>query len=196
MNCIEHNDRSAVSTCAKCGAGLCNDCINGSIFKNDNNQPYCKKCNYELACENDRLFNAALKSKQIFMYIYSGIVAIGLIYFLVKLILGNDSYALIIMLLIWACGSIVNFFDRDSMIRRLLRYIGDGFKKAINSHSIPMFIGSLLGLALGTVVSIFIMGIVSPILIIAYLIGILKVKKQIAENNEILSQFRAENNQN
>jgi len=149
---------------------------------------------YETACENDRILKATLRGKQIIMYIYLAAVVIGVILFGVRTI-GGESHAVIIMLLIWACGSIANLFDSTSMIRRFLGYIGNGLGKAINSHSIPMFIGSILGLALGTVVSIFIMGIASPILIIAYLIGILKVKKQIAENNEILKGFQAVNSQ-
>jgi len=196
MFCIDHNDRNAVNTCAKCGAGLCNDCVTGSVFRNDNNQPFCKKCNYEIACEDDRSLNALLKSKQIILYIYSGVVAIGLVYFLVNLIIGNRDKASIIMLLIWACGSIANFFDKNSMIRRLLSNISNSVKEAVHSHSIPLFIGSILGVALGTVFGVFLMGIVSPILIVAYLIGIHKVKKQIASNNEILSQFQTENSQN
>jgi hypothetical protein len=170
--------------------------VSGSVFKNDNNQPFCRKCNYEIACEDDRSFNALLKSKQIIMYIYSGAVAIGLVYFLVNLITGDGEKASIIMLLIWACGSIANFFDKGSPIRRLLSIIVNGVKEAIHSHSIPLFIGGILGVALGTVIGIFIMGFISPIMIIACLIGINKVKKQIANNNEILSQFQTENSQN
>jgi len=194
MNCIEHNDRSAVSTCANCGAGLCNDCVNGSIFKNDNNQAFCRKCNYEIACENDRNFNVGLKTKKIIMYIYGGAVIFGLMVFIIRKITGYSTQSSVfIMLVIWACGSIADFFNKDSKIRGFLGQIGSGIKNAINSG--PLFIGSILGVALGTVLGVLIMGVFSPFIIVAYLIGINKVKKQIENNNVILSQFQVENDQ-
>jgi len=151
---------------------------------------------YETACENDRILRAELRAKKIIVCIYATAVVIGAIYFLVLKIAGNETQSSVfIMLAIWACGSIANFFDRASMIRRFLRYIGNGLGKAINSHSIPMFIGSILGLALGIGISVFIMGIGSPLIIIAYLIGILRVKKQIANNDAILSQSQTGNSQ-
>jgi hypothetical protein len=131
------------------------------------------------------------------MYIYIGVVAIGLVYYLVNLIAGSVTQTTtIILFLIWACGSIANFFDKDSMIRKFLANIGKGVKEAIHSHSIPLFIVGIVGVALGTALGVLIMGITSPILIIAYLIGIHKVKKQIAGNNEILRQLNVENTQN
>jgi len=197
MNCIEHEDKNAVAACAQCGVGLCKECEANSIFRNDSKQAFCKKCNYELARENDRLFNSALKSKQTIMYIYIGAVAIGLVFFIVRKIIGCDTPSSVDgMLLFWACGSIANFFDKDSMIRRLLAITSKNIKDTTNSRSIPLFLGGLVGTILAVILGVFIMGILSPVFIVTYFIGINKVKKQIANNNAILSQFQTENSHN
>jgi len=191
MNCYNHQDRSAVSQCGNCGVGLCKECEGSTIFRSDNGQALCKKCNYNIGCENDHLFNSLLKSKKIFMFIYIGAVVIGLTYLIVRKINGIDIESSIAgMLLIWACAAIANIFEENSMIRRILANLGKGVKSAIHSHSIPLFIGSIIGLVLGTIIGVFIMGIASPIMIIAYLIGIIRVKKQITDNNVILSRLQ------
>jgi small-conductance mechanosensitive channel len=139
------------------------------------------------ACENDRILKGTLKSKQIIMFIYIAAVVIGLGFFIVTMITDNGTQPVFPMLLIWACGSIANLFDKDSMIRKFLASIFNGIKEAINSHSLHLLIGGIGGVVIGTVLGVIIMGICSPIMIIACLIGINKVKKQIACNNEILS---------
>jgi hypothetical protein len=192
MNCIEHDDRNAVSTCGNCGVGLCKECEDNTIFRNNNGQALCKKCNYNIACEDDCNLKALLKSKQTFMFINIGFVVIGLIFLLVRKIIGYDTQESVVeMLLIWACAAVANIFEQGSMIRRFLANIGNGVKKAIHSHSIPLFIGSIIGVVLGAVLGVFIMGIFSPIVIIAYLIGIGKVKKQIEANDAALSRLKS-----
>lgn len=198
MNCIDHNDRSAVTTCAKCGAGLCNDCITGSAFKDDNNQPFCKKCNYEFACENDRIFHSTLKSKQIIMYIYLAAVVIGVGLFIKYQIQyeGKSPVAsALTMLLCWAFGSIANIFDRDSGIRYFFRKLGESLKKVISTGTLLQRLFGLLWVAIGSIFGFTFMGVFSPIMVIMCLIGIGKVKKQIASNNKILSQLQAGNSQ-
>ena len=198
MNCIEHNDRNAVNTCAKCGAGLCNDCINSSIFKSDNNQPYCKKCNYELACENDRLYNKQLRVKKIIVGIYIGAVAAGVILFVFLRITTNYDERLLIlaMLLCWALGSISCFFDNNLWLFNYVIFVRNGFNRAANSKNLYFKIINYISSLILAVLGLAIMGAFSPILIITYLIGIGRVKKQITENNVILSQIQTENKQN
>jgi len=144
--------------------------------------------NYETARENDRIFRAVLRSKKIIVCIYAVAVIIGLIAFLVY-------NSILVMLLCWALGSISNIFDSDSFIRKYLRKIGNGFSNAISKGSFLYIIASLFGVVIGTVLGFAIMGAFSPFIIIAGLIGILKVKKQIANNDAILSQFQTENSQ-
>jgi hypothetical protein len=198
MNCIEHEDREAVSTCANCGAGLCKECDEGSFYRSNNGQgqAFCKKCNYEIVCENDRSLNSALKSKFIFMYFYIAAVAIGLIFFVVRFIIGYDIGSSIIgTLLIWACGSFVGLFDPTSVIRSVLSNLNKELRKNFKQGSFIQILFGLIGTILGSVLGFLILGLGSPFIIIAYLIGISKVKKQIAENNAILSQFGIGNNQ-
>jgi len=145
------------------------------------------------ACENDRILKGALKSKQIIMFIYIAAVVIGLGFFIVTMITDNGTQPVFQMLLIWACGSIATLFNKDSMIRKFLANIGNSIKKAIHSHSLPLFIGGIGGVVLGTVLGVIIMGISSPIMIIACLIGIHRVKKQISSNDEILNQLHVGN---
>jgi ABC-type antimicrobial peptide transport system permease subunit len=151
---------------------------------------------YEDALQNDRILKFVLRSKMIIICIYSVAVVIGLGFFIRYKIAGYDTLPSVCsMLVFWACGSIANFFDRDSMIRKLLSYIFSGIGNAFHSHSIVQFLWYLLGLALGIILGVLVMGAFSPILIISYLIGILRVKKQIANNNAILSKFETENRQ-
>jgi len=94
------------------------------------------------------------------------------------------------MILVWACGSIANIFESDSLIRKILSFLGNGVKNSIRSHSIPVFIGSIIGLVFGTIISVLLLGAFSPIMIIAYLIGIIGVKKQIVNNNKVLNSLK------
>ena len=151
---------------------------------------------YETACENDRILKAALIPKYIIMIIHLVAVIAGVILFIIYKIGGEHIIPCILsMLLVWAFGSISSIFDRDSWIRRYLRklveLLGRQLSKdfPVNIMGIPFFIiGAIFGFTFG--------GIYSPVVIVMCLIGIGKVNKQIADNNKILSQFRAENSQN
>ena len=44
MKCAKHATEEAVGTCAKCGAGLCNDCFHRSEYQFDG-KPCCRSCN-------------------------------------------------------------------------------------------------------------------------------------------------------
>lgn len=159
MKCIEHSDRSAVSNCAKCGVGLCNECAANSAFKDENNQPYCRKCNSEIAGENDRPMNPLLKPKLINLAISGGAIVISFVCFLINQI--------VLVLLIWIVCSVVNLFDSDSMIRRY-------WAKKKKDEKV-----GVLG-----ILSRFLFWGIPFVLFVYSLIGVLKVKKQIADNNK------------
>jgi len=183
MNCTEHNDRSAVSTCALCGAGLCNDCASGSAFRNNNNQPFCKKCNYEIARENDRSWNALLKSKQLTVCIYGGAFALGMILVSILEAIGYKA-SIFVLLACQALGFVVScILDKGKNLREAVNDSIKAEKTFLNklARSVGTVIGPIL---------------LMPISIVLYLIGILRVKKQIADNNKVLNRLRVETSQN
>lgn len=50
MNCYFHSHLPAVSTCAKCGVGLCRDCNNDAVYSLDD-KPVCFNCSLRVAEE-------------------------------------------------------------------------------------------------------------------------------------------------
>lgn len=50
MNCYKHLNDYAVATCASCGVGLCQNCLNGSVYSYDG-KPLCYDCNLKAAEE-------------------------------------------------------------------------------------------------------------------------------------------------
>ena len=48
MNCYKHLNDYAVATCGSCGVGLCQNCLNGSIYSYDG-KPLCHDCNLKAA---------------------------------------------------------------------------------------------------------------------------------------------------
>ena len=185
MNCITHADINAVATCARCGAGICQNCTNETFWKIDN-KPLCKKCNYETGLENDRIFKSVLKSKQIKMGIFVVTFLVGLIVFLISKNQGSGTAeAVFKMLLCWGIGFIGNFFDKHTDNRSVKAQTKEAIQEA--KHPLATFIGKILGF--------FLMAISSPIQILALLIGIIRVRKQVVENTNILNRFVAENTQ-
>ena len=177
MNCIEHEDISAVSACANCGVGLCKECEANSVFRIDN-QALCKKCNTGLALENDRLFKNVLRLKQIAIGACIAGIGLGLIIFVMSKITGAEFGFLGMFICMGIGGSIGTYFAKDSK------------EKPANKPKEKLLnrIASLIGAFIGA-------AIVCPILIIMGLIGIGKVKKQIVENDVILNQLGAGSNQ-
>jgi hypothetical protein len=179
MKCIEHIEVDAVSTCVRCGAGLCQECAAGTIYQIDN-KPLCRKCNYEVGCENDRLCKSTLRAKLIKLAIFSVTFIIGLIaYFSQK---ERTFDAVVSMLFFWGLGFIGNFFDKTDT-----RSVKAQTKDALWEHQHP--IANLVGKILG----FFVMAVSSPIQIIALLIGIGRVKKQHANNTALLNRLGGAN---
>lgn len=50
MNCFFHDNKPAVVACAKCGVGLCRDCMNGAAYTVDG-KPVCLNCSKPIAEE-------------------------------------------------------------------------------------------------------------------------------------------------
>jgi len=181
MNCYEHEGRGAVTSCGNCNVGLCKECEDGTIFR-INNQALCRKCNFSTACENDKIYNSAIMVKKTSMIINSTACGLGVIvYIVIKLTGYQTSSAVIGMLICWGIGFIIsNFFNKG--------------KKTANK--VPFFSGTIfevIGRTIGIIFGFFIQALGSPIMIIANYIGINKVKKQIADNNEILASFNYNN---
>jgi len=149
---------------------------------------------YEQACENDGVLKATFKANLIVLYIYIGVVVLGLIlYFVFK-----SSW---FMLLCWALGVFSNFYGQTFMRDWLSRCVFYVRKNIIEKKmDIPFaFLYKIFGLIFalfGAILVFCIIGLFSPVMIVVYLIRILLIKKKIADNNEILSRFNAENSQN
>ncbi|MDR0389192.1 MAG: hypothetical protein LBH73_03915 [Spirochaetaceae bacterium] len=183
MKCIGHSEVDAVSTCARCGAGICPDCVNGTFYQVDN-KPLCRKCNYEVGLENDHMFKSMLRSKRIKTGIFIVTFIGGVVVFIVNKT-GNagTASAVIGMLFCWGLGFIGNFFDKQPDNRSAKAQAKEALREV--KYPLSTLIGKLLGF--------FIMALTSPLQIIAFLIGINGVKKQIADNNTILSRIKVEN---
>lgn len=72
MNCIVHNQESAVSTCTNCNVGLCSVCIK-EAFKIDN-KALCKECTLSFFDSNLQELQQLLESirtKKNYMDYYS-----------------------------------------------------------------------------------------------------------------------------
>ncbi|MDR0289746.1 MAG: hypothetical protein LBI06_02295 [Treponema sp.] len=170
MNCIEHDDRNAVAQCAQCGAGICKECEANTNFRIDN-KALCRRCDYNVACENDRLFKSGLKTKQIVLIVNAVTCSVGLIGLFIA------TNGLVFLLIAWFVGGLVaNILGRVGMTSLK--------EKTTFGMKIAGFIGELIGTALAC-----------PIIIIMGLIGMYRVKKQIAGNDAILSRFGGENTQ-
>jgi hypothetical protein len=131
---------------------------------------------HDVAYENDSFFKSEYKKKQILVVVNIVAFLIGLFAFCISCITGS-VYGLPLLLLFWFIGG---------LIANIM--LGTGLKsfkgRATFSTKIVKFFGELIGMALGC-----------PIFIFMGLIGMGKVKKQIAENNAILSRSGVENNQ-
>jgi len=88
MNCYIHLDKPAVTTCPRCGMGLCRDCVDSSAYT-ENNHPLCYDCNLKQAASD----LADAKTKRIWS--------------LVKLVFGS-SFLLLGLSIYSSTGDIMN----------------------------------------------------------------------------------------
>jgi hypothetical protein len=114
------------------------------------------------------------------MGIFVATFIIGLIIFVVNKVSGSDTFsALIGMLFVWGLGFIGNFFEKTQDTRSVKAQTKDALLEV--KYPVSTFVGKILGF--------FIMALTSPIQILALLIGINKVKKQIADNTSVMNKF-------
>ncbi|MDR2510153.1 MAG: hypothetical protein LBC77_05870 [Spirochaetaceae bacterium] len=183
MNCISHSDIDAVGICARCGSGLCQECVNSTYYQIDN-KPLCKKCNYEVGCENDGIFKSVLRSRLIKLIIFIVTFVIGLTVFIVNKTNGSETASAVIgMLFIWGLGFIGNFFEKQAPDARSVKaQTKDALLEV--KHPVSTLIGKILGF--------FIMAVTSPLQILFLLIGINKIKKQIAQNRTVINSINSQ----
>jgi hypothetical protein len=176
LKCITHKDRNAVAKCGRCGEGLCNECEANAILRLDNNQAMCNSCGLNAVKEQDRYLKAFLNTKMISAIILAVAFVIGLGAFLIfRLVESKTITGVIVMMACWGLGGFIT------------RFVSKDFAAATAqkpNDTLPAKIGAALAVAL-----------FCPFYIITFCIGILRVKKQIADNNAILSEFTAENTQ-
>jgi hypothetical protein len=119
---------------------------------------------HDVKSENDSLFKSEYKKKQTLVIVNMVVFLVGLLAFSMSCMTGN-VYGLPLLLLFWFIGGLVANI-----------MLGIGMKsfrgRASFGTKIVKFFGELIGMALGC-----------PVLIITGLIGMNKVKKQIAGNN-------------
>ena len=87
MNCNKHLNDYAVATCASCGVGLCQNCLNSSVYSYDS-KPLCHDCNLKAA--EDEM--STLSRRKVW-------VLIKCIFVLVFMILGFSIWQFIMLLI-------------------------------------------------------------------------------------------------
>ncbi|GMO25928.1 MAG: hypothetical protein Ta2B_05720 [Termitinemataceae bacterium] len=179
MKCINHAEVDAVTTCVRCGAGLCQDCNNNTVYKIDN-KPLCRKCNYEIASENVNLFRSALTVQTVKLVIFILTFVIGIVSLFISLSKESSTFGAVIgMLFFWGLGFIANFFDNKNDNRSVKKQTKEALDEV--HHPLATLFGKLIGF--------FIMAVSSPIQIILLLVGTGKVKKQLTEATSIANSF-------
>ena len=186
MKCIAHSDTDAVSTCIRCGAGICKECVSSTFYEIDN-KPLCKDCNYKVGIENDQMLRSALRGKWIKMTVFLIAFIVGIIVFFYKKHSGDNVYlATFYMLLCWSVGMLGDFFSQENDNCSTKAQVKEAYDEI--QHPFATIIGKILGFL--------IFAATLPIQIVANLIRIISVKKQISENEEVLNRFIAENTEN
>jgi len=180
MNCYAHEDRVAVAACGKCGAGLCKECEINTIFRLKK-FALCNKCNNIVGNENDSFFKSILTIKQAVLLVNIISCVIGIILFIILFLTGVHLFgAVAVMLICWSIGFFISpFIDKNIKIKETKT------EKVTTPYPI---LNTILNI-LFSLISILFKGVLSPFMILGSLIGIYKVKKQIAENNEKISML-------
>lgn len=113
MNCANHSDVVAVSSCGLCNCGICKECMEKAI-RMENGKLYCKNCAFDAistAIEglNTQLYNIVGKK-----IIWSVILALGVCAMIggsiSEAISGRGDYSgwIIVGVLIWACAGVTD----------------------------------------------------------------------------------------
>ncbi len=80
MNCFYHDSKPAIVSCAKCGVGLCRDCMTNAAYTYDG-KPLCLNCSRPIAEEELKEAQSS-RTWSVVKFIFSGFfLVIGLMAF-------------------------------------------------------------------------------------------------------------------
>lgn len=171
MNCFFHDDKPAVIACAKCGVGLCRNCMNDAAYTYDG-KPLCLNCSKPLAQEE--LADAqSSKMWSLVKFIFSGFfIGIGL------LALAGGAELMQVWIISGVAGIPTAFkATRRTREQRIMDDIHDRYEKDM--------INLMFGWIIRLLIKIAFMVILAPICAvytcISNLIKFIKSKKKIEE---------------
>jgi hypothetical protein len=181
MNCVEHPNIAAVSSCGVCGAGLCKDCETNSAFRIEN-KPLCKKCNQQRASDFVANSQSLLRYQKKILVVWLSILGLGIIASIAFSITQSLNHGIIAGLLIWGFANIGTMLKQSDN-----RSVKSQVKTAIWESKNPLaaFIGNVLGFILGYALC----AISLPIQIIIILFRMKKNKKIHEDNINILNKL-------
>lgn len=177
MNCFFHDDKPAVIACAKCGVGLCRNCMNEAAYTYDS-KPLCLNCSKPLAHEE---LAEAQKSRtwSLVKFIFSGFfIGIGL------LALAGGAE----LMQVWIISGIAGIpgafkATRRTREQRIMDEVHDRYEKDM----INLMFGWMMRLLLKIVLMIVLAPIYAVFTCISNLIKFLKSRKKIEEAQTALN---------
>lgn len=173
MKCYYHPNEEAVSTCAKCGVGLCRNCESGALLRDANGtgRALCPRCGLNAAQSAVDYESDWLKKRLLKLIICGGLTLFGIISYL-------TSDALISMFLPFFIAGVIGNIGLKKQPQSIKSQVYDAYTDA--KYPISSMIGSIIGYTL-----------FAPILFVMLVIGYLKTKKQYEEDLVILDQAKA-----
>lgn len=176
MNCFFHENKPAVTACAKCGVGLCRDCMNEAAYTADG-KPVCLNCSKPIAEEE---LQAAQKERvwSLVKCIFSGVfIGIGL------LALAGGAGLEQVWIISGIAGIPTAFkATRRSREQRIMDDIHDRYEKDL----INLMFGWAVRLLIKLAFIIFLAPICAFFTCISNLVTFLKAKKKIQEAEDTL----------
>lgn len=179
MNCLIHQNVTAVSQCSKCGVGMCSDCVNSSEYSLDG-KPLCRDCNHQLI--NDLISDdRSLKLKTTIKLVLNAVFLIlGLLVCLEDPMNG---------IFICAIGGIPTAWKMLSPSERekAQNYVDDKIADmdGVGGGLVNSFVRLLVRVLLTVVIG----AVAAPILLIINIVKLVKCNKRINENTILLEQF-------
>lgn len=176
MKCIHHSDAEAVGSCAKCGAGLCQQCFSSSAYTWDS-KPMCHNCN--LATMNDLLANSRsdVRSYLIRIIINGIFLAIGVgAWLATKSAFGYFAWA--------GIGAVPTLLK--AMKPDLSEQVQCGVERAHGDFTMTL-LGPIIRLALSFIFG----GIASPFIVLFGVFKFLKAKKRVSQYSAEIEAYRA-----
>ena len=176
MNCFYHDDKPAIVSCAKCGVGLCKDCMTNAAYTYDG-KPLCLNCSKPIAldelkeAQNCRTWSLV---KFIFSGFFLGIGAIGL---------AGGADIMQVWIIAGVAGIPTAFkASRRSREQRIMDEIHDRYENDI----INLLFGWVMRLLIKLVFIIGLAPICAVYTCLSNLIKFVKSKRQINEAKEAL----------